>query len=173
MRAAPRGARHRARQRINLRALIGTSAVVAGASVVAVALSGASYALWVDDGAVPAGTVQSGSIGLSTASSFTSASWSNMLIGESVRQSFTVTNTGTVPMTLSATASSAPSFAVRVAPGACAAADLTGTPATTSATALGSLGVGATRTLCLQVTAVAGASSGTAAAFTVTVAGAQ
>jgi len=168
-----RGPRHRARQRVNLRALIGTSSAIAAASVLAVGLSGGSYALWVDNNAAPAGTVQSGSIGISTASSFTAANWSNMLVGESVRQPFTVTNTGTIPVTLSATATTNVSFAIRVASGACPVTDLTGTPASTSATALGTLAVGATRTLCLQVTAVAGATSATNSAFVVTVAGAQ
>jgi hypothetical protein len=173
MKAALGAPRHRASVRVNLRALIGASSAIGAACVIAVGLSGSSYALWADNGAVAAGTVQSGSIGLSTGGTLTAASWSNMLVGESVRQPFTVTNTGTVAMTLSATATAGASFAIRVASGTCPTTDLTGTPATTSATALGTLAVGATRTLCLQVTAVTGATSGTSSAVTVTVAGAQ
>ena len=174
MAAALRGPRHRAAvRRVNLRALIGSAAAIAGASVVAVALSGGSYALWVDGNGVPAGTVQSGSIGLTTAESFTATSWSNMLVGESVRQSFTVTNTGTVPVTLGATATAHASFAIRLASGTCPASDLTGTPATTSATALGTLAAGATRTVCLQVTAVTGATAATSSTFSVVVTGTQ
>lgn len=158
---------------MNLRALMGTSSALAAATVIAVGLSGGSYALWVDANAVPAGTVQSGTIGLTAASSFTASSWSNMLVGESVRQSFTVTNTGTVPLTLSGSATAGSSFAIRLASGTCPTSDLTSTPATTSATALGTLAVGATRTLCVQVTAVTGATSATSTPFTVTVTGAQ
>lgn len=172
--ARKHGPRHRAAaSRVNLRALLGTSSALAAATVVAVGVSGGSYALWVDANAVPAGTVQSGSIGLTTASSFTAASWSNMLVGESVRQPFTVTNTGTVPVTLSATATVGSSFAIRVAQNTCPGSDLTGTPASSSATALGTLAAGATTTVCLQVTAVTGATSATSSAFTVAVTGAQ
>ena len=173
MKAVPRGARHRARQRVNLRALIGSAAAIAGASVLAVGLSGGSYALWADNRAVPAGPVESGSIGLTIASSFTAASWSNMLAGESVRQPFTVTNTGTIPVTLSATATTNASFEIRVAPGACPTTALTGTAASASATALGTIAAGATRTLCLQVTASTAATSATSSSFVVTIGGAQ
>ena len=174
MTAALRGPRHRAAvRRVNLRALIGASAAIAGASVVAVALSGGSYAMWADNFGVPAGTVQSGTIGLTTAEAFTAANWSNMLVGESVRQQFTVTNTGTVAVTLSALATANPSFAIRLATGACTATVLTNTPATTSATALGTLAAGANRTVCLQVTAVAGATANTSSTFSVVVTGTQ
>ena len=158
---------------MNLRALVGSAAVFAGASVLAVGLSGGSYALWVDNNAVAAGTVESGSISLTTANSFTAASWSNMLAGESVRQPFTVTNTGTIPVTLSATAATNTSFEIRVASGTCPAGSLTGTPASSSATALGTIAAGATRTLCLQVTAVSAATSATSSSFVVTIGGAQ
>ena len=172
--AVKHGPRHRAAgSRVNLRALLGTSSALAAATVIAVGLSGGSSALWVDANAVPAGTVESGTIGLTTANSFTAASWSNMLAGESVRQPFTVTNTGTIPISLSATATANASFAIRLASGACPTADLSNTPATTSATALGTLAAGATVTVCLQVTAVAAATAGTSSAFTVTVTGAQ
>lgn len=174
MTAALRGPRHRvAARRVKLRALIGTTAAIAGASLVAVALSGGSYARWVDNLGVPAGTVQSGSIGLSTASSFTAANWSNMIAGETVRQSFTVTNTGTVGVTLSATATATTSFAIRVASGACPGTALTGTPASTSATALGTLAAGAVTTVCLEVSLLPTATANTSSAFIVTVAGTQ
>lgn len=174
MTAARRGPRHRAAvRRVNLRALMGASAAIAGASVVAVALSGGSYAMWSDNLGVPAGTVQSGSIGLTTASSFTASSWSNMIAGETVRQPFTVTNTGTVAVSLSATATATTSFAIRVATGACPAVALTGTPASTSATALGILAAGATTTVCLEVSLLPAATANTSSAFTVTVAGTQ
>ncbi len=174
MTPALRGPRHRAAvRRVNLRALIGTSAAFAGASVVAVALSGGSYAMWVDNFGVPAGTVQSGSIGLTTASSFTAANWSNLIAGESVRQPFTVTNTGTVPVSLSATATPSTSFAIRVATGTCPTSALTGTPASTSATALGTLAAGATATVCLEVSVLPAATAATSHAFIVTVAGTQ
>ena len=174
MTPALRGPRHRAAvRRLNLRALIASASAIAGATVVAVALSGGSYAMWVDNFGVPAGTVQSGSIGLSTASSFTAANWSNLIAGESVRQPFTVTNTGTVPVALSATATATTSFAIRVVRSACPTSALTGTPASSSATALGTLAAGATATVCLEVSLLPAATANTSSAFTVTVAGSQ
>ena len=174
MTPALRGPRHRAAvRRVNLRALLASAAAIAGASIVAVALSGGSYARWVDNFGVPAGTVQSGSIGLTTASNFTAANWSNLIAGESVRQPFTVTNTGTVPVSLSATATATTSFAIRVASGTCPTSALTGTPASTSATALGTLAAGATKTVCLEVSLLPAATANTSSAFIVTVAGTQ
>jgi hypothetical protein len=169
------GARHRAPvRRTLLRALIGTSTAFAGATAIAVGLSGGSLALWTDGQATPAGTVTSGTIGLSITQSFNSTLWSNRLVGETVRQQFTMTNTGDVAMTLSAAAtSSAAGFEVRVVRATCGATALTGASATVTPTALGTLSVGSTATFCLELAVVSGASAATSTSFSLNVTGTQ
>lgn len=167
--------RHRAATPVfSARTLVGASAALAGATAVAVALSGGSLALWTDGAPVNAGSVSAGTVGLSTASAFNSALWSNRLVGETVRQEFTVTNTGNVPLTISAAATAAAAgFEVRVVRATCGGTPLTGPSATVSPTALGSLAVGATATVCLELAVVTGASAATSSAFSVTVTGVQ
>jgi hypothetical protein len=156
----------------SFRGIIGTATAVAGATVVAAAMSGGSYALWSDGTTVSAGTVSSGSIGLSVAETFVPSQWSNLVVGDSVRQSFTATNNGTVPLTLSGSATSATGYEIRLASGACGVA-LTGTAASAQATSLGALAAGATKTICLEVKVVAGAAAGSSSAFVTTITGAQ
>lgn len=167
--------RHRAATPIlGTRTLVSASMAVAGATAVAVAMSGGSLALWTDGAPVSAGSVSSGSIGLTTANSFNSALWSNRLVGEKVRQEFTVTNTGTVPVNLSASATAAAAgFEVRVVRATCGATALAGASATVSPTSLGNLAAGATTTICLELAVVSGASAATSSAFAVTVTGVQ
>ena len=167
-----RKARHVARRRIPLRALTGTAAAMAGAIIVAAGASAGSLAMWSSNNGVNAGTVQSGSIGLTASSSFNAANWSNMLVGESVRQSFTLSNTGTVALWLAANATSAAGYEIRVASGACGAA-LTGTAASASPTTLTTLAAGATATVCLEVALVSGAAAASQSAFVVTITGDQ
>lgn len=172
MRSTKRISKHVARRRIPLRALFATASVMAAAIFVAAGVSAGSLAMWVDNGSVNPGTVQSGSIGLTAASSFTATNWSNMLVGESVRQPFTLTNTGTVDLWLTATATSTTGFEIRVASGACGA-QLTGTAASAAPTTLTTLAAGATATVCLEVALVSGAAPASQSAFVVTVTGDQ
>lgn len=172
MRNDKRNPKHVARRRIPLRALVGTAAAMTAAVVIAVGVSAGSLAMWADNSGVTAGTVQSGSIGLTAASSFTATNWSNMLVGESVRQPFTLTNTGTVDLWLTATATSTTGFEIRVASGACGA-QLTGTAASAAPTTLTTLAAGATATVCLEVALVSGAAPASQSAFVVTVTGDQ
>lgn len=170
-----RGAQHRARRRASsLRGLIGTALAVAGAVVVAAAMSGGSYALWRDSGLLATGTVQSGTIGLTISGAPTATAWSNMLAGETVRQSATLTNSGTVGLSLSGVATTAStSYEVRLARGACPTAALTGTAASTSATSLGTLAAAAAVIVCVEVKLLATATMGSAATIAVTISGAQ
>lgn len=170
-----RGPKHRAPAPRSLtRALVVTSTGVACATAMVVGLSGGSLALWTDGAPVPAGTVTSGTIGISVANAFDSALWSNRLVGETVRQQFTVTNTGDVAVTLSGSATAAAAgFEVRVVRASCGATPLTGASATVSPTALGTLAVGATATMCLELAVVSGASVATSSAFSLTVTGIQ
>ncbi len=165
-------AKHAARRRIPVRALFATASAMAAAIFIAAGVSAGSLAMWADNNGVSAGTVQSGSIGLTAASSFTAANWSNMLVGESVRQPFTLTNTGTVDLWLTATATSTTGFEIRVASGACGV-QLTGTAASAAPTTLTTLAAGATATVCLEVAVVSGATPSSTSPFVVTVTGDQ
>jgi predicted ribosomally synthesized peptide with SipW-like signal peptide len=141
---------------------------------VAVSISGGSYALWTDSRTANLGTIAAGNATLTIAQSIDSGLWSNLLPGESVRQSFTVTNTGSVPMTIEGSASAATSsIEIRLAAGTCPGTALTSPLATVSATALGSLAAGATTTVCLETRLAAAATPGASSAFTVTVSGNQ
>ena len=167
--------RHRATSRGDIiRGVMGTAGAVASAVVIAVAISGGSYALWVDADSASAGAVSTGSAKLSITQNVSSALWSNMLAGESVRQQFTVTNTGTVPLTLAGSAvTGTTNVQVRLATGTCPGTALPGTSATVTPTALGTLASGATRTVCLEVRLQAGAPIGTSSSVSVTIAGTQ
>lgn len=167
--------RHRASSRgAVVGSVIGTSGVVAGAIVVAVAISGGSYALWVDSDTANAGSIASGSASLSITQNVNAALWSNMLAGESVRQQFTVTNTGTVALTLAGSAvTGTTDVQARFASGTCPVSAIGGTSATVSPTALGSIAAGATRTICLEVSLQAAAPVGTSSSVALTIAGTQ
>ena len=170
-----RGARHRARRApSSFRGIVGTALAVAGAVVVAAAMSGGSYALWRDNSLIQAGTVQSGSIGLTVSGAPTAAAWSNLLAGETVRQTATVTNTGTVGVTLSGAATTgSTSYEVRLVRGACPASALSGIAASTSATALGVLAASAATLVCVEVKLLSTAAVGAAATISVTISGTQ
>lgn len=167
--------RHRAATPgVSLGGVMKTCGAITGAIIVAVGISGGSFALWVDADSASAGTVSSGSASLSITQSVNPALWGNMLAGESVRQQFTVTNTGTVPLTLAGSASTATTaMQVRIASGACPAIALGGTSATVSPAALGSLAAGATATVCLEVSLEASAPLGTSSAVSVILSGTQ
>jgi len=170
-----RGPRHRAApRRAPLRALAGTSLAVAGATVLVVGLSGGSLALWNETAAVGATNVRSGTTGLAIAQTFSTTAWGNLIPGESVRQPYTVTNTGTEPLSLAATVTGVPTgFELRSATGACPTSALGGAALSGTATTFGTLQPGVTRTLCLEVRVTTAASPNTAAAFTLTMRGDQ
>ena len=165
----PRPTRGRA-----LRGLLATSGAVAAAIVLAVSLSGASLALWTDNDAAHAGTVTSGTVSLSITGTLNSALWSNLIPGESVRQSVTVTNTGSVPLALQGSATRANSAVeVRLASGACPAVALTSAQATVTPTALGTLAASASTTVCIEARLASAAAIGASSTFSVTVSGTQ
>lgn len=167
--------RHRASSRGSVAAsVMGTSGVVAGAIVVAVAISGGSYAMWVDADTTAAGSISSGSANLSITQNVNAALWGNMLAGESVRQQFTVTNTGTVPLTLAGSAvTGTTQVQARFASGTCPVSAIGGTSATVSPTALGPIAAGATRTICLEISLQAAAPVGTSSSVVLTLGGTQ
>lgn len=159
---------------VTFRKLGGTILAVFSAIVIAISITGGSYALWNDGRTANGGSITAGSASLSITQSLDSALWSNLAPSESVRQSFTVTNTGAVPMSLQGSATRAnASVEIRLAPGACPGTALTSTQATTAPTALGTLAIGATATVCLQVTLAATATVGSTSTFTVSIDGTQ
>jgi hypothetical protein len=175
MPARSRRARHRARSAgATLRSLGLTAGAIGAATALAVGLSGGSYALWSNGSSASAGAIAAGSASLSITSSVTPSLWSNLTPGESVRQPFTVTNTGTVPMTLSGSASIVSSaIEVRLASGACPGTALTATQASVSPTSLGTVAAGASVTVCLEARLATSAAPGASSAFTVTITGTQ
>ncbi len=99
-------------------AALGASALL----IIALSRVGGSYALWQDSVTVDAGTITTGTAGLSATwhSQHDDAKWSNLLPGESVRQPATLVNTGTAPLELYAAASTGSAgFEVRVVAGSC------------------------------------------------------
>lgn len=159
---------------VSLRNVAKTALALAAAIFVAVSITGGSYALWSDGKTADAGTIAAGSASLSITESLNLSLWSNLTPSESVRQSFTVTNTGAVPMSLQGSATRAnSSIEVRLATGVCPGTPLTSTQATVSPTALGTLAVGATTSVCLEVTLAAAAAPGATSSFSVTVDGTQ
>ncbi len=169
------GPRHRAPTPlfVRVRGIASGAVVVASVTLVAAAVSGGTFAVWQGSQLISPQTVVSGSAAITVAETFNASQWSNLLVGESVRQPFTVTNTGSVPLTLTATGTSSTStFEIRVAPGSCSGL-LAGAAVTSAAASLGTLASGATATQCLQVSLVSGAAVASSSNFSVVVSGTQ
>ncbi|MGV8969687.1 MAG: TasA family protein [Microbacteriaceae bacterium] len=155
--------------RLSMHGFLASAAAVGAGTLAAVVLSGGTYALWSDNSVSNANTVTSGSLTLTSVQNFNDSLWQNMLVGESVRQAFTVINTGTTAANLSGSAvAGSAGHEVRLSRGACGVA-LAGTAATVSPTALMSLSPGQTATICVQVSLTAAATAGSQSPFTVTI----
>lgn len=179
------GPRHRIDSKTTRRAavtvggMLASSSAIAGASIVAVIAAGGTYAMWNDSVNLNAGTIESGSTGLTVndVASYTvdSAVWSKLLPGDVVSRQVMVKNTGTVPGVVSAaTSGSFDPLLVHVAKGTCPvspAGPISG-PSSTMAipTNLGVFAVGEASIVCLQVTMPANAANvqGANQNFTVT-----
>jgi predicted ribosomally synthesized peptide with SipW-like signal peptide len=148
---------------------LASAAAIGAGTLTAVALSSGTYALWSDNAVSNANTVTAGSLTLLATENFDDSLWQNRVVGDSIRQSFTVTNTGSVAANLSGSAvTGAPGHEVRLARGTCGAA-IAGTAATVAPTALSSLAPSQTAIICVQVSLTAAANAGSQAPFTVTV----
>ncbi|WP_010203884.1 TasA family protein [Salinibacterium sp. PAMC 21357] len=149
-------------------------------SLIAVSLgligTGGTYAFLNSSAQVTPGlTLTAGTAALSVGSQ--SLSWSNLAPGSAVTGTFTITNTGDVPLTLSATvaatmtpAAAANPFTITVANGVCPAS---GVP---SGTLNSTLAAGATTSACLTVTLPTNAlpnAQSVSAGITATISGVQ
>lgn len=167
--------RHRADRRspLSVRSVIATTAALAAGTLAAVALSGGTLALWSDGSSTTAPTLSSAKFGITAAETWNDTLFTNLLVGETVRQSFTVTNTGDIPATISGSATASAAYEIRYATGVCTTTPLTGTSATATAKALGTLAAGATASYCLELKVATGATAANTQAFTATIGGAQ
>lgn len=145
---------------------------------------GGSYALWQDSATVDAGTITTGTAGLAVAwaPAHADPAWSNLLPGESVRQGFTLTNTGSAALEMTSTASAlVPGFDIRVIVDGCPNAPLTVAPLAGEAHPLaGATGpapavvaAGTARAGCLELRATAAATPDQHVAFIVQLGGKQ
>jgi hypothetical protein len=154
--------------------MLGTASGVAAVVVGAVFASGGTYATWNDDSAVATKVVTSATLSIAATESFDDSLWTNMIVGETVRQQFTVTNTGDIPVHLTGHATTGfTAFEIRLASGACTTAPLTGTAATASTKTLPDLAAGDTTIVCAEVKLTPVANPGDVVTFTITMTGTQ
>lgn len=151
--------RHRAsassRIGVAIGGILSTVAAIAGASILGVLTAGSSYAMVTSSAALPGGTIRSGSLSLTVNDvagyALSGAAWSRLLPGDTVQQQITLTNTGTVPGTVTAlTTGGYGPLLVHVAKGACTTT-IPGASSTVSPTNLGSLAAGEASAVCVQV----------------------
>lgn len=145
--------------------LLASAALIGGSVTLALSTVGGSYALWSDTEELSPGTLTSGSLTLTVdaPASGLAGDWSNLLPGTSVTRQFTMSNTGTVPATVSASAV-ATGVDVQLRRGSCGG-DVTGPSATATPIDLGVLAASATATVCLEATLNSSASQGKAYNF--------
>ena len=166
--------RHRASRRATPLSVLVTASAVAAALIGGVMASGATYAVWNGRQSAPVVAVASGTIAISATAGFTASQWSNLLPGETVRQQFTIANTGDAKVAVTASATTGTtSFEVRLASGTCGASALTGASATTTPKSLGTLSTGASATVCLEVKLATPAHPGDSTSFSVALSGTQ
>lgn len=162
------------RAAITIGGMLASSAAIAGAGIVAIMAAGGTYAMWNTSAKLDAGTIESGSVGLTvnglSSYALDGTAWSHLLPGDVVSQEVTVTNTGTVAGTVTAsTSGSVGPLVVHVAKGACGA-PLGGPGSTVSPSDLGVFSAGEASVVCLQVTMPADAANtaqGSSQAFSV------
>lgn len=169
-------ARHRAAvtRRPTIKGMLATTSAAGAASLIAVFAAGGTYALWDGQQAISAGTITSGTTGLTVndlaSAPIGAAPWSTLLPGDVVWQEVTVKNTGNVSGAVTASTAGAGPLLVHVKKAACSVA-ITGTSSTVSPVSLGTFTASEAATVCVQVTMPANApvaAEGTDYSFVVT-----
>lgn len=133
-----------------VRGMLATSAAVGGASLIAIMAAGGTYALWNGSSKVSSATLTAGTLNLTVdnvaSHALSDTPWTDLLPGDSVRQSVTVKNTGTTAATVTTSIGGTPgAFVVTTIKGACPAGAITGT------SNLGSFAAGEASLVCIQV----------------------
>ncbi len=179
-----------------LRHVVGATALVAVGTVVALASTSGTYALWGQSAAIPDQTITVGGMELAITAgtqpapqgqagvAIPAATWATLLPGDVIGTPITLTNWGAAPASVSARLDAGTAgngdVAVRLAPGGCPADTPAGTVLTAAPSApVGpALGVAGSAQYCLQValsptTPAVRQGTQIVPAFTVTVTGAQ
>lgn len=169
------------RIRLGVRALLASAAAVLAGILIAVAGTAGSYALWNQAAPIADTTVTSGSLGLTikhgsgaagSSATLPTGNWTNLLPGDFADQQVTLANTGNATGTLTARLGTATPYQIRLASGPCPGTQLTATPLSTTAGAVGTIAGGASQTMCVQVAlpiTAASNVSGTSSSFTLTI----
>lgn len=161
-------------RRARIRNLLGAAGVAAAGVVIGLGAAGGTYASFDDQTTGrSSATITAGTAELDVVADFTAAAWSNLLVGESVRQPFTIINGGDVALALTASGTtSAGGFELRAVRDDCPSTALAGASITQAPSPLGTLAAGASTTACLEVRLVSGA-PGTSSTVAVIVSGTQ
>lgn len=150
---------------VTVGSILTSALLIGGGGILGLTGGGSTYAFFTESGEAPSTSVTAGSMDLnigdvgSESASYTipSASWSNLLPGDTVRQQVSVKVTNTPSRVSSAlsirtTAAVPAGFELRVEKGACTAAVLTGTPLSTADVAIGTWTASETSLVCVQIT---------------------
>ena len=168
------------------RGALGAAVALTAGILVAAGLAAGSYAFLNSQAiATSAVTIKSGNLALTvqygsgaagTTATIPTTAWATMLPGDVVGQQFTIASTGTAGSNLTARLSSTSAWDIRITSGACPSTQLTSTPLTTTAVAVGALAGGSNSVVCVQAALRANAAaavSGTSAAFSIIIDSAQ
>lgn len=179
--ASKRQPAHRApRRRVSLRGVFTSLGAVTVGTFAAVLSAGGTYALWNAEAPLEATEITSGILNMSVTGSLDSSHWSKLLPGEHHVQFVVVTNTGNIPVDLSAlsaqTDGDSGSFELRLElvdeADACSS-PISGADALGSTVGLGIMAPGAVSHLCLDVTLSGTALPGHDADFSLTLTAGQ
>ncbi|MBX3094476.1 MAG: SipW-dependent-type signal peptide-containing protein [Cryobacterium sp.] len=172
---------HRApRRRVSLRGVFTSLCAVTVGIFAAVLSAGGTYALWNDDTAIDGPVVTSGVLDVELSGVLESTHWSKLLPGERHVQFVVVTNTGNIPIDLSAlsaqTSGDPGSFELRlelVGEADACSSPIPGADALGSTVGLGIMAPGEVSHLCVDVTLSATALPGDDADFSLTLTAGQ
>lgn len=160
-------------RRARIRTLLGGASVAGAGVVIGLGAAGGTYAYFDDSTVGNSAIVTAGTAELDVQANFTSATWGNLLVGESVRQPFSIVNGGDVPLVLTASGTtSVAGFELRTVLGTCPGSTLGGASLTHTPASIGTLAAGASTAACLEVRLASGA-PGVASTVSVTITGTQ